>query len=83
MVNQLCELTDWYQFSWISTHDLVIIPFTEWATKGSISYVQSNSEWANYMQWIVIIVHVDWWWEVYPVRSLETWKMKWRENPSC
>jgi hypothetical protein len=35
------------------------------------------------MQWVAIIVHGDGWWEIYPVKSLENWKMRSRENPGC
>ena len=79
----LCELTQWHPFSWITSHDWLVLPITERATNEKLSFLESNSDWPNFMQWIAIIVHKDGWWEIYPVKSLETWKMKTRENPGC
>jgi hypothetical protein len=83
MITKICELTVWHPFSWITSHDWVVLPLTEWATDEEISYSKIDSQWPNFMQGIVIIVHNDGWWEIYPVKSLETWKMKTRENPGC
>jgi len=83
MITRLCKLTEWHHFSRITSHDLVTLPITEWATNGAISFLESDSERSNYMQWVAIIVHKDWGWEIYPVKSLESWKMKTRENPGC
>ena len=83
MIAKICELTVWHPFSWITSHDWVVLPLTEWATDEELSYSKIDSQWPNFMQWIVIIVHNDGWWEIYPVKSLETWKMKTRENPGC
>lgn len=82
-ITTLCELTQWHPFSWITSHDWVVLPLTERATNEKLSFLESDSDWPNFMQWIAIIVHKDGWWEIYPVRSLETWKIKSRENPSC
>ena len=79
----LCELTQWHPFSWITSHDWLVLPITERATNEKLSFLESNSDWPNFMQWIAIIVHKDGGWEIYPVKSLETWKMKTRENPGC
>ena len=83
MITKLCELTQWHPFSWISSHDWVVSPLTEWATNENLSFSEVDSEWSNFMQWVAIIVHKDGWWEIYPVKSLESWKMKTRENPGC
>lgn len=82
-VTKLCELTQWHPFSWITSHDWVVLPLTEWATNETLSFSEAESEWPNFMQWVAIIVHKDWGWEIYPVKSLEDWKMKTRENPGC
>ena len=83
MITKLCELTQWHPFSWITSHDWLVLPLTEWATNESLSFSEVDSEWPNFMQWVAIIVHKDGWWEIYPVKSLESWKMKTRENPGC
>lgn len=82
-INRLCELTDWHPFSWITSHDWVVLPITERATREKLSFNPVESEWPNFMQWVAIVVHKDWWWEIYPVKSLENWKIKTRENPGC
>lgn len=82
-ITTLCELTQWHPFSWITSHDWVVLPLTERATNEKLSFLESDSDWPNFMQWVAIIVHKDGWWEIYPVKSLETWKIKSRENPSC
>ena len=83
LVDKLCTMTEWHPFSWITSHDVLTLPFTEWVTDESLKFSQSQSEWPNFMQWIVIIVHKDWWWEVYPVKSLSVGKISTWENPSC
>ena len=83
MVNAVCKLTEWHPFSRITSHDWFTLPITEWATREALRFSQSNSEWPNFMQWVAIVVHKDWWWEIYPVKSLETGKMPTRENPWC
>ena len=82
-VNKLCNITNWHPFSWITSHDYFTLPITEWATNESVSFSNSNSERPNFMQWIAIIVHSYWGWEVYPVKSLETGKIDKSLNPSC
>lgn len=83
MVNTVCKLTEWHPFSWITSHDWFTLPITEWATNEALTFSQADSQWPNFMQWIAIIVHKDGWWEIYPVKSLESWMMKTRENPGC
>ena len=79
----LCELTQWHPFSWITTHDWFTLPITERATDENLTFSQSKYQWPNFMQWVAIIVHPDWWWEIYPVRSLEMGMMDTWDNPSC
>lgn len=82
-INTICNITQWHPFSWITSHDWVVLPLTEWATNETLSFYEADSDWPNFMQWVAIIVHLDWGWEIYPVKSLESWKMKTRENPGC
>ncbi len=82
-IEKLCTITEWHPFSWITSHDWFTLPITEWSTSESLTFSQSKSQWPNFMQWVAIIVHKDWWWEIYPVRSLESWKMNTWENPGC
>ncbi len=82
-INTLCNMTDWHPFSWITTHDWYTLPITERATNESISFSQSQSERPNFMQWVAVIVHPYWWWEIYPAKSLETGKIDVNLNPGC
>lgn len=83
MINKICDITDWHPFSWITSHDWFTLPITEWATDEHLTFSQSKSEWPNFMQGVAIIVHKDWWWEIYPVKSLDAGKMATWENPGC
>ena len=83
MINELCAMTEWHSFSWITSHDVFVLPLTEWVTNEKVTYSKSKLQWPNFMQWVAIIVHGDGWWEAYPVRSLENGVMNTLENPSC
>ena len=82
-INKLCNMTDWHPFSRITSHDWYTLPITEWATNENITFHTSNRDRPNFMQWVAVIVHSYWWWEVYPVKSLETGKIDKSLNPSC
>ena len=82
-IEKLCDMTQWHPFSWITTHDWFTLPITERATDENLTFSQSKYQWPNFMQWVAIIVHPDWWWEIYPVRSLEMGMMDTWDNPSC
>lgn len=68
LVNEVCILTEWHPFSFISTHDYLLIPLIRWVTENNIQF--SYEKWINYLSWIAIIVNETWEWEVYPVRTL-------------
>jgi len=82
-IEKVCSLTEGHPFSWITSHDWFTLPITEWATNENLTFSQSKYQWPNFMQWVAIIVHEDWWWEIYPVRSLESGRMNTWENPWC
>lgn len=82
-INRICNITDWHPLSRITSHDWYTLPITERATNEELSFSTSNNDRPNFMQWVAIIVHQYGWWEIYPIRSLDTGKIKTRENPGC
>ena len=82
-LNTICNITNWHPFSRFTSHDTYTLPITEWATNESITFHISNRDRPNFMQWVAIIVHEYGWREIYPVRSLETGRMDWNNNPGC
>ena len=69
MLEGLCELTEWHDFSWITTHDVFLMPLLSWLSEEHIKF--RKEEWINYLSWVAVIVHDNNEYEVYPFRSLE------------
>lgn len=69
MLGDLCELTEWHDFSWITTHDVFLMPLLSWLSEEHIKF--RKEEWINYLSWVAVIVHDNNEYEVYPFRSLE------------
>jgi len=74
MANKLCELTKWHPFSFITSHDNLVIPLITWVSEWIIKFTKDT--WVNYLSWIVIIVNdTTKTREVYPVKTLKTTSM--------
>jgi hypothetical protein len=69
MLANLCELTEWHDFSWITTHDVFLMPLISWLSEEHIKF--RKEEWINYLSWVAVIVHENKEYEVYPFRSLK------------
>ena len=69
LVATLCELTENHPFSWITTHDMIVVPFLCRLTDLKLSFTKET--WINYLSWFAIIIHQDWLYELYPIRSLK------------
>jgi hypothetical protein len=69
MLADLCELTEWHDFSWITTHDVFLMPLISWLSEEHIKF--RKEEWINYLSWVAVIVHENKEYEVYPFRSLK------------
>ena len=74
MLSDLCELTEWHDFSWITTHDVLLMPLLCWLSEEHIKF--RKEEWINYLSWVAIIIHKNKEYEAYPFRSLEERSMK-------
>lgn len=73
LINELIELTEWHPFSWLTSHDCIMIPLIERITDLQISFRWNDR--INFLSGIAIIVHPNNSWEAYPIRSLNEWKM--------
>ena len=70
MANKLCKLTKWHPFSFITSHDNLVIPLITWVSEWIIKF--TTDTWVNYLSWIVIIVNdTTKKREVYPVKTLK------------
>ena len=70
MVNKLCELIEWHPFSFIVTHDCLLIPLITWVTEWNIKFTKKS--WINYLAWVVIILNdTSKKWEIYPINTLK------------
>lgn len=70
MIPEICEMTKGHDFSWITTHDVVVIPLVSWLVNDTIKF--SKKEWINYLSWVAIIINdEDWEFEIFPIRSLK------------
>ena len=68
MVNELCKLTEWHLFNFITSHDHLLIPLITWITNWSITF--TREKWINYLAWVSVIINdVTKEWEVYPIRT--------------
>jgi hypothetical protein len=74
MADKLCELTKWHPFSFITSHDNLVIPLITWVSEWIIKFTRDT--WVNYLSWIVIIVNdTTKKWEVYPIKTLKNTSM--------
>lgn len=84
MANKLCQLTEWHNFCFITSHDHLLVPLitriSEWLIKFTLK------TWINYLSWIAIIVdNTTKQWECYPIRTFrdksmmldDSWDFKW------
>lgn len=66
----LCNLTEWHQFCFITSHDVLLMPIITWLTKWNIKFTRETR--INYLSWIAIIVNnTTKEWEVYPIHTLK------------
>ena len=68
MANKLCQLTEWHNFCFITSHDHLLVPLitrvSEWLIKFTLK------TWINYLSWIAIVVNnTTKQWECYPIRT--------------
>ena len=70
MANELCKLTEWHPFSFITSHDHQVIPLISRVTDLNIKFTIGTR--INYLSWIAIIINnISKEWEVYPVQTLQ------------
>ena len=81
LLSTVCNLTDWHNFSWITTHDVIVIPLLARLSENNLKF--EREKWVNYLSWIAIIVHENNEYEVYPFRSLDETSMELTEWDDC
>ena len=81
LISTVCNLTDWHEFSRLTTHDVVVIPLLSWLSEENLHF--KREEWVNYLSWVAIIVHKNNEYELYPFRSLEETSMVLTEWDDC
>lgn len=69
LIEEVCELTQWHPFSFITSHDYLVIPLIRWITEREIDFTLDTR--INYLSWIAIIINENDEWEVYPIRTLK------------
>ena len=82
-INWLAEDSEGHPFTFLSSHDLCMIPFVCWATGNGNFFSSWNNDydsnptgWLNYLAGVAVIVHTDGSWEVYPVKLLDSGKFQ-------
>ncbi|MCQ2232562.1 MAG: hypothetical protein MJZ30_12020 [Paludibacteraceae bacterium] len=82
-INWLAERSEGHPFTFVSSHDLCMVPFVCWATDNGNMFSQWNNDydsnpsgWLMYMAGVAVIVHQDGTWEVYPVKCLDKGKFE-------
>ncbi|MCQ2233696.1 MAG: hypothetical protein MJZ24_03020, partial [Paludibacteraceae bacterium] len=80
-INWLAEDSEGHPFTFVSSHDLCMVPYVCWATNNGYFFSSWNNDydsnpsgWLNYMAGVAVIVHSDHTWEVYPVKCLDKGK---------
>ena len=80
-INWVAEASAGHPFTFVSSHDLCMVPFVCWAADDPNmfstwynDYDSNPSGWLNYMAGIAVIVHADGGWEVYPTNILSSGK---------
>ncbi len=80
-INWLAEDSEGHPFTFLTSHDLCMVPFVCWATNNGNFFSTWNNDydsnptgWINYLAGIAVIVHSDGSWEPYPVRILSSGK---------
>lgn len=69
LINEVCELTEGHPFSFITSHDYLVIPLIRWTTERNIKFTLETR--VNYLSWIAIIIDKNNEREVYPIRTLK------------
>lgn len=80
-INWLVEASDGHPFTFLTSHDLCLVPLVCWATDNedffstwNNDYDSNPSGWLMYLAGISVIVHPDGGWEVYPVCIMDSGK---------
>lgn len=80
-INWIVQQSEGHPFTFLCSHDLVMVPFVCWAADNgdffstwNNDYDSNPSGWINYLSGISVIVHSNGTWEVYPVKMLDNGK---------
>lgn len=82
-INWLVKDSEGHPFTFLGSHDLVMVPFVCWAADNGDMFSSWNNTygtnptgWINYLSGIAVIVHANGNWEVYPVKCLDNGKFQ-------